>query len=234
LGANILEDEAGKVDFFITQCGVRSELLPRSYAGRLMYFPDRFPILVSDTGIPRFTFFDEGQVTTTRFDHYLTQYKPLFAALGEFELLYVSDSESNSARAKAAFHRFLPADRLHGITSLTPMGVEHFLEYLDASQRYDTKGGVTSARDLEVLREGERLYDSLEHRALQAAWNNGSTGADRIRQRVLQSSMRVSFSTMVLPYRYPLDLALSEHSADEGDDTHHHTHDDTPFIGDKS
>jgi hypothetical protein len=234
LSANILEDEAGKVDFFTMQCGVRSEFLPRSYAGRLMCFPDGFPILVSDTGIPRFTFFDEGQASATRFESYLAQYKPLLAALGEFELLYVADSESNSARAKTAFHRFLPADRLHGITALTPIGVEHFLEYLDASQRYDTKGGVTRARDLEVLREGERIYDSLEHRALQAAWNNGSTSAEKIRQRFLQSSMRVTFSTMVLPYRYPLDLARSEYSAYEGDDTHHHTHNDTPSIGDKS
>jgi hypothetical protein len=34
LSANILEDEASKVDFFTTQCGVRSELLPRSHARR--------------------------------------------------------------------------------------------------------------------------------------------------------------------------------------------------------
>ena len=57
LSANVLEDELGKVDFFTTQCGVRSELLPRSYAGRLMYFPDGFPILVSNTGVPSFVFF---------------------------------------------------------------------------------------------------------------------------------------------------------------------------------
>jgi hypothetical protein len=56
LSANILEDEASKVDFFTTQCGVRSELLPRSHARRLMYFPDGFPILVSNTGTPRFIF----------------------------------------------------------------------------------------------------------------------------------------------------------------------------------
>ncbi len=45
LSANLLSNEAGKVDFFTTQCGVRSELLPRSYVGRLMYFPDGFPFL---------------------------------------------------------------------------------------------------------------------------------------------------------------------------------------------
>ncbi|MBB5343357.1 hypothetical protein [Tunturibacter empetritectus] len=204
LGANLLEDEVSKVDFFTTQCGVPNESLPRSYAGRLMYFSDGFPILVSNTGIPRFTFFDEGQVTATRFERYLKQYQPLFAALGEFELIYLADTESSSARASATFNRFVPPDRLRGVTQLTPMGVEHFIEYLAASHRYEAKGSVSSARDLEVLREGEHRYTTLEHRALQAAWNNQSTGADRIRQRFLNKSLRATFTTVVLPYSYPV------------------------------
>jgi hypothetical protein len=108
LGANMLVEEVNKVDFFTTQCGIRSELLPRSYAGRLMYFSDGFPILVTNAGIPQFTFFDEGQATATRFERYLRQYQPLFASLGEFELIYVADSESNSARAKPPFIAFCP------------------------------------------------------------------------------------------------------------------------------
>ena len=155
LSANLLEDAPSKVDFFTTQCGIAKELLPHSYAGRLMYFSDGFPILVTNGGTPRFSFFDEGQVTATRFERFLKQYQSLFEALGEFELTYVADTESSSARATATFNRFLPADRLRGVTSATPLGVEHFLEYLAASQRYDAKGSVTSARDLEVLREGE-------------------------------------------------------------------------------
>ena len=204
LGANVLEDEVTKADFFSTQCGVSKDLLPYSYAGRLIYFSDGFPILVTSSGVPRFTFFDEGQVTSTRFERYLRQYQPLFEALGEFELIYLSNTESSSARATATFNRFLPADRLRGVTSATPLGVEHFLEYLAASQRYEAKGSVTSARDLEVLREGEHLYTSLEHRALQAAWNNQSTNADRIRQRFLQKSLHATFTSVVLPYSYPI------------------------------
>jgi hypothetical protein len=228
LGANILEDEAGKVDFFTTQCGVRSELLPRSHAGRLMYFSDGFPILVTNAGIPRFTFFDEGQATATRFERYLRQYQPLFAALGEFELIYVADSESNSARAKAAFHRFLPEDRLRGVTPMTPLGVDHFLEFLAVRQQSERGGRGVLSSDLKTLREGESLYTSLEHQALYSAWKMGTASAEKIRQRFLQSSMRVTFSTVVLPYRYPLDLTQPESSSDEGDDTHHHTHDGIP------
>lgn len=225
--ANLVEDEAAKVDFFTSQCGIAHETLPHSYAGRLMYFADGFPILVTSTGIPQFAFIDEGQVTTTRFERFLRQYQPLFEALGEFELIYVADTESSSARAKATFNRFLPADRLLGVTSMTPMGVEHFIEYLTASLRYEAKGGVTSARDLEVLREGEHLYTTLEHRALQAAWNNQSTSADRIRQRFLQKSLRAAFTTVVLPYSYPTDRKRSSPAADERDETRQHTREHT-------
>lgn len=227
LGSNLLEDEAGKVDFFTTQCDVAVELLPRSYAGRLMYFSDGFPILVSNTGVPRFTFFDEGQVTAARFERYLEQYHRLFEALGEFELLFVADAESNSARAQAVFNRFLPAERLRGVTSMTPLGVEHFLEYLDASRRYDAKGGVTSARDLEVLREGEHLYTALEHRALQSAWNIQSTNADKIRQRFSRNSLRATFTTVVLPYSYPIYSARQKSLTLEGDETRHQTRQQT-------
>ncbi len=233
LSANMLVEEVNKVDFFTTQCGVRSELLPRSYAGRLMYFSDGFPILVSNTGIPRFTFFDEGQATTARFERYLKQYQPLFAALGEFELVFIADTESNSARAKATFNRFLPADRLRGVTAMTPLGVDHFLEFLAVRQQFEVGGRGVLSSDLKTLREGESLYTSLEHQALYSAWKTGSTTVEKVRQRFLQTSMRVTFSTVVLPYHYPLDPARSESPSDEDDDTHHHTHHDTPLEEDK-
>jgi len=216
LSANVLEDEAGKVDFFTTQCGVRFELLPRSYAGRLMYFPDGFPILVSNAGVPRFAFFDEGQVTATRFERYLKQYQPLFAALGEFELVFVADNENNSARAKAAFGRFLPADRMRGVTPMTPLGVDHFVRYLEVRKQSEIGGRGVLSSDLQTLREGESLYTSLEHQALYAAWKLGSTSEEKIRQRFLQTSMRVEFSTVVLPYSYPTSVMQHSQPVHEG------------------
>ncbi len=111
--------------------------------------------------------------------------------------------------------------------------MDHFLEYLAASQRYDAKGSVTSARDLEVVREGEHLYTSLEHRALQAAWNNQSTGADRIRQRFLQKSLRATFSTVVLPYPYPTDVVQRRLRPEDARETVPQTMDETVQGGDK-
>jgi hypothetical protein len=233
LSANVLEDEPGKVDFFTTQCGVRSELLPRSYAGRLMYFSDGFPILVSNTGTPRFTFFDEGQETATRFERYLKQYQPLFAALGEFELVFVADNENNSARAKAAFGRFLPADRMRGVTPMTPLGVDHFIRFLAVRQQSEVGGRGVLSSDLQTLREGESLYTSLEHQALYAAWKMGSTSAEKIRQRFLQTSMRVEFSTVVLPHRYPVDIKRSATQSQEGRETPYQTRDEALYREDK-
>jgi hypothetical protein len=198
-----------------------------------MYFSDGFPILVSNTGIPRFTFFDEGQATGTRFERHLKQYQPLFAALKEFELVFVADAESNSARAKATFNRFLPADRLRGVTSMTPLGVDHFLEFLAVRQQFEVGGRGVLSSDLKILREGESLYTSLEHQALYSGLKVGSTTVEKIRQRFLQTSMHVTFSTVVLPYRYPTDPMRPEHFFGEGDDTHRHTHDDTHISEDK-
>jgi hypothetical protein len=228
LSANILEDEAGKVDFFTTECGVRSDLLPQRYAGRLLYFPDGFPILVSSTGTPRFTFFDEGQATATRFERYLKQYQSLFAAVGEFELVFVADNENNSARAKAAFGRFLPEDLTRGVTPMTPLGVDHFIRFLAVRQQSEVAGRGVLSSDLPSLREGERLYTSLEHQALYAAWKLGSTSEEKIRQRFLQTSLRVKFSTLVLPYRYPVDVQRQKHSHEEGSETPYQTPDKTP------
>jgi len=233
LSTNMLVEEVNKVDFFTTQCGVRSELLPRSHAGRLMYFSDGFPILLSNAGVPHFAFFDEGQATTARFERYLKQYQPLFAALGEFELIFVADTQSNSARAKATFDRFLPADRLRGVTPMTPLGVDHFLEFLAVRQQSEIGGRGVLSSNLKTLREGESLYTSLEHQALYSAWKAGSTTVAKVRQRFLQTSMRVTFSTVVLPYRYPLDPTHPESFSDEDDDTHHHIHHDTHSEEDK-
>jgi len=91
LSNTILEDEAAKVDFFAVRCGIHAELLPRGWSGRAVLFPDGYPIFVSPDGVPRFTFFEDGSVTLTRFERDLAQYRPLFSALPAFELVYLSD-----------------------------------------------------------------------------------------------------------------------------------------------
>ena len=77
------------------------------------------------------------------------------------------------------------------------------------------------------------MYTSLEHQALYSAWKIGSTTVEKIRQRILQTSMRVNFSTVVLPYRYPIDVARLGVRSHECDDTPSQTRDKTPSAEDK-
>lgn len=230
LSADVLFTEAAKVDFFTTQCGIKLELLPQSYVGRPLYFADGFPILVSRIGVPRFTFFDEGQVSSSRFENFLEQYQPLFGALAASELVYVADTDANVRRAKAAFERCFPADRLRGVTPLTPMGVDHFLKFLRARQFFDAEGGGVLSSELQLLREGESLYTTLEHQALFAAWKAGSTSADKIRERFQHTPLRVSFTTKLLPYNYPIYTLRQEGQSEEGGQPPHQPPHQPPTV----
>ena len=195
-----------------------------------MYFSDGFPILVSNTGVPRFTFFDEGQVSASRFERFLERYQPLLSALGTSELIYLADTETNVQRAKAAFERFFPADRLRGITPLTPMGVDHFLKFLRARQFFEAEGGGVLASELQVLREGESLYTTLEHQALYAAWKTGATNGEKIRERFGQVPLRLTFTNILLPYSYPIYTLRQNSPSQEGSATHQQTPQKTPAM----
>ncbi len=200
----ILEDEASKVDFFATQHGIRSELLPRGWAGRAVLFPDGYPIFVSPEGAPRFTFFEDGSVTLTRFERYLDQYRQLFSALRTFELIYLSEVEKSFPLARSAFASHFTETQIAGVGEQTPLGVEHFLHYLRAREIHEIQNWPMTERDLKVLDEGEPIYASLEHQALYAAWKMHSTSAEKIRQRFVQPGPQTKFTTVALPYIYPL------------------------------
>lgn len=230
LSADVLFTEAAKVDFFTTQCGVQLELLPQSYVGRPLYFADGFPILVSRIGVPRFTFFDEGQVSSSRFENFLEQYEPLFGALSASELIYLADTDANVRRAKAAFDRCFPADRMRGVTPLTPLGVDHFLKFLRARQFFEAEGDGVLSSELQLLHEGESLYTTLEHQALYAAWKAGNTNADKIRERFQQNSLRLTFTTTVLPYSYPIYTLRQDGQPEEREATHQQTPQETPAM----
>lgn len=215
LSDTILENEAGKADFFVARCGVRSELLPRGWAGRAVLFPDGYPIFVSPDGVPRFTFFEDGSVTLTRFERYLDQYRPLFSALRSFELVYLSDIEKSFPFARAAFAAHFTETQVAGVSEQTPLGVEHFLQYLRAREIHEARGWLVTGRDFKTLEEGESLYTSLEHQALYSAWKMQSTNAEKIRQRFNQQGPHAKFTTIALPYIYPLFSLKRERKTSE-------------------
>jgi hypothetical protein len=232
LSADVLVTGTAKVDYFATQCGVKLELLPKRSVGQSLYFPDSFPILISHSGVPLFTFFDEGQVTGSRFENFLKNHQPLFGALDASELIYLADSEANLQRAKAAFERCFPTKRLRGTTPLTPLGVDHFLKFLQARKSFETEGGGVLSPEVQLLREGESLYTTLEHHALYAAWKTGTTNADRIRERFQQTPTRVTFTATILAHSYPIYTLRQERPFDEGNATHHQPQQDAPLAED--
>ena len=203
LSDSILDCPEAKIGFFAQTLGLSEALLPHAPGAGTHRFPGEFPILVGKRQSIRFTFFDEGALSTSGFENFLRRYRAVFAALPGFELLYLADSDHNFERAAKVFTALYPDIRTLGVTSMTPRGVDHFLEYLRTHENKIQKRPIT-LRDLTVLREGEHVYTTLEHRALCAAWNIGSTSAERIRQRFQQQGPRAKFTSVLMPYSYPL------------------------------
>jgi hypothetical protein len=199
LGESMLDTSESKVRHFTQTLGLSEAVLPRS---RGVAFAEEFPLLIAET--PCFTFFDEGALSTSSFEKFLSQYRAVFAALAGFELLYIADSNQAFERARTVFAARYPEARALGVTPMTPRGVDHFLEYLRARENAGTEKRPLTLRDLAVLHEGESIYVTLEHEALVSAWQTGTTRTERIRQRFLQQGPNGKFTAIILPYRYPL------------------------------
>ncbi len=204
LGDNLLDSSEAKLGFFTHTLGLSETRLLHSLGDSAHRFPEGFPILIGEEQSVRFTFFDEGALSTSGFEGFLRRYRAVFAALPGFELLYLADSDRNFERTTKLFAALYPETRALGVTPLTPRGVDHFLEYLRAHESNDTQKHPVTLRDLAVLREGEHIYATLEHQALCSAWQIGSTSAERIRQRFQQQGPLATFTTVLMPYRYPL------------------------------
>jgi hypothetical protein len=199
LNATILDTAESKIRYFTQVLGLSEAILPRS---RGVDFADELPILIKD--VPCFTFFDEGALSTSGFEKFLSRYHAVFAALASFELLYIADSNQSFQRARTVFAARYPEARALGVTPMTPSGVDHFLEYIRARENSGTGKQPLTLRDLAVLHEGESIYVTLEHEALVSAWQTGTTSEERLRQRFLQQGPNGKFTAIILPYRYPL------------------------------
>ena len=204
LGDFILDSTDAKVRFFTVTLGLSATVLPQSRAGSAHFFPEEFPILIGEQQPVRFTFFDEGALSTSGFETFLRRYRAVFAALSGFELLYLADSDRNFERAGKIFAALYPQTQALGVTPMTPRGVDHFLDYLRARENTGMQNRSVTLRDLELLREGETIYTTLEHQALCAAWKIGSTSVEKIRQRFQQQGPHAKFIPIAMPYRYPL------------------------------
>jgi len=195
----MLDTRESKVLHFTSALGLKEAMLPSVHGAA---FADDFPILL---GSPlRFTFFDEGALSSSAFEKFLGRYRAVLDALTGFALLYIVDSPENIERARTVFgskHRALNAP---GAFSLTPRGFEHLLEFVRARERVEARNEPPTLRDLAVLREGEAIYTTPQHHTLLAELGNGNGAVERVRLRLRQQSGHVAFLPVVLPYRYPI------------------------------
>ena len=69
---------------------------------------------------------------------------------------------------------------------------------------------------LERIADARIAIDQARLLTLYAAWKLGSSSEEKIRQRFLQTSMRATFSTVVLPYSYPTSMMQQSQPLHEG------------------
>lgn len=205
---HFLETEQSKVEFFTRSCGLSADLLPVSGSTK-RYFPDRFPVSTLPHGRDkdptiRFAFIDEGLFSLRKFERFVLQHERLFRALGRFTVVYVADAQRNfSAADKYLAHRFPRyPDALR--EEDFPLGIEHFLEYLEASDVFDNTRLVPTRRELDVLEEGERVYTAPIHSQLETDWYEDRISLDQISERYARGRNNAPFETLLLPFKYPV------------------------------
>ena len=217
---HFLETEQSKVEFFTRSCGLSADLLPVGGSTK-RYFPDRFPVSTLPRGRDkdptiRFAFIDEGLFSRRKFERFVLQHERLFRALGRFTVVYVADAQRNfSAADKYLAHRFPRyPDALR--EEDFPLGIEHFLEYLEASDVFDNTRLVPTRRELDVLEEGERVYTAPIHSQLETDWYEDRISLDQISERYARGRNNVPFETLLLPFKYPvLEHRCSRGGVDE-------------------
>ncbi|MHB1936072.1 MAG: hypothetical protein ACYCOR_05750 [Acidobacteriaceae bacterium] len=205
LADNFLYSREAKLDLFTKQLGISSKVFPQSGRHSQRPFADR--ILIGYDKIQklsRFVFTDEGTRSLARFEKFLSNYKRLFDALTKFELVYLSDADTNFAEAVRLFQKFFPQAFTADFHALCPKGPEHLLAYFRVRARYDAAIGGLTMENFLLLREGNLLYTDPAHEKLYQQWQAKPFTVEGLRQRVQSKSSPISFRTELLELAYPI------------------------------
>jgi len=205
---HFLETEQSKVEFFTRSCGLSADLLPVG-GSQSRYFPDHFPVSTVQHGkdkhpTVRFAFIDEGLFSLRKFERFVLQHERLFRALRRFRVVYVADAQRNFAAAgkhlTQRFSRYPDALREEDF----PLGIDHFLEYLEAKDVFDNTRLVLTRGETDVLEEGERVYMSPIHSQLEDDRYEDRVSLDQISERYARGQNNSPFETALLPFKYPV------------------------------
>jgi hypothetical protein len=208
------EDE--KVAFFTEERGIDGEHLPRklyrSAAGgttTMRHFVDKSPIFIDPTedqnqSIVHFCFVDEGLHSTSSFEQYLQEYRPLFARLERLEVLYLACSPDQFYAAERLFARLFSSANRAPVDPLAMRIVEHF-KVRDAYERRDMTG-LNQAKIIQ-LRAERTEFSSSKYEALFARWKRDGDAAVigvLCPESIAKPTQVVQFRTHLLPYTYEL------------------------------
>jgi hypothetical protein len=189
-GPQFLATEEDKVAYFSNTRGLDAGVLPaKKYFGRdgsqtARFFVDKFPVRVNrDGGTVSFSYIDDG-MSNRGFGTWLTQIRPLLAALGSAEIVFVSPSVEALGPARREFERRFQA-------ATNGLGA-----YFQLRQQIEITG--LAGRSQEVLdryREGQRRFGAPQFEEQYIGWKQagaaGAVGREEIR-----------FSTHTLPFLY--------------------------------
>jgi|GEM_PF-586809 len=205
LADNFLYSREAKLDLFTRQLGISPKDLPRSGRHSPQPFADRILIRYDKkTRVARLVVIDEGTRSLARFEKFLSDYKQMLKALAKFELVYLSDADTNFAEAVRLFQRLFPQTFTADFHALCPKGPEHLLSYFKVRSRYDAATGGMTTENFLLLREGNLLYMEPDHEKLYQQWQAKPFTVEGLRQRVQSKSSPISFRTELLELAYPI------------------------------
>ena len=208
-GEKFLETERHKVEFFHKKLNVPLEALPQVTQGNRSQprnFSDHFPVTVeqldsNSAPLVTLVFLDDGLRSISSFVRWLEQHTPLLNALHRADVIYTATSSRNFPEAEREFLRRFPKQNT---TEDLPLGIDHFLRYLEVRRCYDLKLRFLTPSGMRILEEGDPIYSNLEHRALLAAWKAGNTNEARVRSRYEQRTRKISIRGYLLECDYPI------------------------------
>jgi hypothetical protein len=132
---------------------------------------------------------------------HLRHYRPLFQAIGEFDLIYVGTHRSRFGDAENTFARVLAGQRREAVS---PADLGRMLLYFhdwDLLQRGQSR--TFSREKLESLRTARDEFSSPFYDGLLEPWKNGGDAAVRA-ELGLKNISQGRFLRHVLPFDYDL------------------------------
>lgn len=221
-----LATEQEKLDYFTRTLQIPASTLPaklyqssKTKDATRRYFIDKYPIFLANSPLPAappvvsFCFMDEGLTTLSKFQTFLTQYRPLLALLPKFALIYVAATSTPFDAAKRAFDRFARNPQADANGPAIDPQIHRLLEHFGARRLYETKqfDAFDRTRLIQFRNDREEL-SGPENEVLYERWKAGGDAdvmAILVPEIKASRQIRGEFSTYLLEHRYDLFGSLT-------------------------